>query len=80
MKKRVIKVIRGGAAGVAPPGLSSKENLSRTKRKDARDITRIVKSWVDERRENKAEENDGLPSFRALFEDPMRPYPLTTSI
>jgi len=54
MKERVIKVIRRGAGRVTPSALSSQKILSRQEREDARDMTKVVNSWINERRENNA--------------------------
>jgi hypothetical protein len=61
MKKRVIKIIRRDAKAVrSPPVLTAEEILIQRQKGEAdvkRDMTKAVKNWIDERRENsKAEE------------------------
>ena len=71
MKKRVIKIIKREAEDVSRPPLTptADEILMQQQKDDVdgeRDMTKAVKNWISERRENsKAEE---VYSNRQLFE------------
>lgn len=69
MSKRPIKIIKRESEGIAPPAPTADEILMQQLKDNAddeRDITKAVKNWISERRENsKAEE---VYSNRQLFE------------
>jgi hypothetical protein len=69
MSKRPIKIIKRESEGIAPPAPTADEILMQRLKDNAddeRDITKAVKNWISERRENsKAEE---VYSNRQLFE------------
>ena len=69
MTKRPIKIIKREAGDNPPPELTTDEILMQQQKDDAvdeRDMKKVVKNWISERRENsKAEE---VYSNRQLFE------------
>ncbi|MGH7783928.1 MAG: hypothetical protein ACREO5_08850 [Candidatus Binatia bacterium] len=60
MTKRIIKIIKRDAEEQRPPAPTTEEILVQQQKDDAdekRDMTKAVKNWISERRENsKAEE------------------------